>query len=113
MPAYDSNNNITSQYRQRPPRTTPFASTAVRMATRIGKHCLLVCAAAALLTACASRPPAAAFDRPVTHALPTTTTTPLSAALSPIESAHPGESGFRVLSNGTEALQMQIGRAHV
>ncbi|MGF6534189.1 putative cardiolipin synthase [Paraburkholderia sp. GAS206C] len=111
MPAYDSNNNITSQYRQRPPRTTPFASTAVRMATRIGKHCLLVCAAAALLTACASRPPAAAFDRPVTHALPTTTTTPLSAALSPIESAHPGESGFRVLSNGTEALQMRIALA--
>src|ERR1700679_703349 len=58
VPAYDSNNNIASQYRQRPLGTTPFVSTAARIATRIGKHCLLVCAAAALLTACASRPPA-------------------------------------------------------
>ena len=111
MPAYDSNNNIASQYRQHPLGTAVFVRTAARMLTRIGKHCLLLCAATALLTACASRPPAAAFDRPVTHALPATTTTPLSTALAPIESAHPGESGFRVLSNGTEALQMRIALA--
>jgi putative cardiolipin synthase len=111
VPAYDSNNNIASQYRQGPAGTTPFMRSAVRIAKRIGKHCLLLCATTALLTACASRPPAAAFDRPVTHALPATTTTPLSTALAPIESTHPDESGFRVLSNGTEALQMRIALA--
>nr|WP_260858784.1 phospholipase D family protein [Paraburkholderia sp. BCC1885] len=81
------------------------------MATHIGKRCLLLCATAALLTACASRPPAASFDRPVTHALPTSTSTALSTALAPVELAHPGESGFRVLSDGTEALQMRIALA--
>ncbi|WP_429269429.1 phospholipase D family protein [Paraburkholderia sp. EB58] len=72
---------------------------------------MLLCAAAALLTACASRPPAAAFDRPVTHALPAATPTALGTALAPVEVAHPGDSGFRVLANGTEALQMRIALA--
>ena len=111
MPAYDSNNNIASQSRQGPAGITPSMRTAAQTATRIGKRCLLLCTVAALLTACASRPPAAAFDRPVTHALPVTTTTALSTALAPVELAHPGESGFRVLSNGTEALQMRIALA--
>ncbi|WP_204117339.1 phospholipase D family protein [Paraburkholderia sp. C35] len=64
-----------------------------------------------LMTACATRPPATAFDRPVTHALPTTDATPLAAALAAPEHAHPGLSGFRVLSSGTEALQMRIALA--
>nr|WP_173819703.1 phospholipase D family protein [Paraburkholderia piptadeniae] len=66
---------------------------------------------ATLLAACATRPPASAFDRPVTHALPTTDSTPLSSALASPEREHPGQSGFRVLSNGTEALQMRIALA--
>ncbi|MEX3932944.1 phospholipase D family protein [Paraburkholderia phymatum] len=67
--------------------------------------------AATLLAACATRPPVAAFDRPVTHALPATERTPLSMALAAPERAHPGQSGFRVLSNGTEALQLRIALA--
>ncbi|WP_051361646.1 phospholipase D family protein [Burkholderia sp. WSM2230] len=75
------------------------------------RHLFLLCCASAFLTACATRPPATAFDRPVTHALPATTTTPLRTALLPLEAAHPGESGFRVLSSGTDALQMRIALA--
>ena len=75
------------------------------------RHFFLLCCATALLTACATRPPATAFDRQVTHALPATETTPLHTALTPIEAAHPGQSGFRVLASGTDALQMRIALA--
>ncbi|WGS48956.1 phospholipase D family protein [Paraburkholderia sp. D15] len=71
----------------------------------------LLCFATACLTACATRPPATAFDRQVTHALSPTETTPLRTALAPLEAAHPDESGFRVLSSGTDALQMRIALA--
>ncbi|MDE1183650.1 phospholipase D family protein [Paraburkholderia sp.] len=67
--------------------------------------------AAAALSACATRPPATAYHRDVTHALAATDTTPLRTALAPLEATHPGQSGFRVLSNGTEALQMRIALA--
>jgi putative cardiolipin synthase len=66
---------------------------------------------ALMLAACATRPPATAFDRPVTHALPATTATPLGAALGPKEAAHPGESGVLLLPSGTEALQARIALA--
>lgn len=67
--------------------------------------------AAAALSGCATRPPASSFEPPVTHALPQSTATPLGAALAAPEAAHPGQSGFRVLSSGTEALQMRIALA--
>ncbi|MDN7177888.1 phospholipase D family protein [Caballeronia sp. SEWSISQ10-4 2] len=66
------------------------------------------------LSACAARPPATAFDRPATHALPATAATaatPLRTALAPKEAAHPGESGVRLLPTGTEALQARIALA--
>ncbi|RFU46868.1 phospholipase D family protein [Paraburkholderia sp. DHOC27] len=65
----------------------------------------------ALLTGCATRPPATAFDRPITHAITPSTETALGAALAPLEVAHPDQSGFRILSSGTEALQMRIALA--
>ncbi|HEY4296122.1 MAG TPA: phospholipase D family protein [Paraburkholderia sp.] len=71
----------------------------------------MLCCVTAFLTACATRPPATAFDRPVTQALPATAATPLHNALAPLEAAHPGQSGFRVLSSGTDALQMRIALA--
>ncbi|MEQ5839290.1 phospholipase D family protein [Paraburkholderia acidicola] len=71
----------------------------------------LLCIAVTLLGACATRPPATSMNREVTHALPADTPTPLLAALAAPERAHPGESGFRVLSNGSEALQMRIALA--
>jgi putative cardiolipin synthase len=80
-------------------------------AARVGKYFLLLCASTALMTGCATRPPATAFDRPVTHALPSSTPTALGTALAPLEAAHPGQSGFRILSSGTEALQMRIALA--
>ncbi|MBP0591741.1 phospholipase D family protein [Paraburkholderia sp. LEh10] len=64
-----------------------------------------------LLAACTTRPPATAFERTVTHALPATGDTPLATALAAPERAHPGQSGFRVLSDGTDALQMRIALA--
>jgi putative cardiolipin synthase len=75
----------------------------------------LAFAAAALtaltLAACATRPPATAFDRPATHALSATADTPLRTALLPKEAAHPDESGVRLLPTGTEALQARIALA--
>lgn len=114
MPAYDSNNNITSHHRLKPSRTEQAERAEPSRwqdTWHSGKHCLLLCVAAALLTACASRPPASAFERPVTHALPTSTPTALGSALAPLEAAHPGESGFRLLPGGTDALQMRIALA--
>ncbi|WP_460907739.1 phospholipase D-like domain-containing protein [Paraburkholderia jirisanensis] len=70
-----------------------------------------VTAAAIAVTGCATRPPADAFERPVTHALPQTAATPLATALAAPERAHPDQSGFRVLQSGTEALQMRIALA--
>jgi cardiolipin synthase C len=81
--------------------------------TRPARYLRLVAAtvAALMLTACATRPPATAFDRPVTHALPATTATPLSTALTPLEAAHPDESAVRLLPRGTDALQARIALA--
>ncbi|MGF6805850.1 putative cardiolipin synthase [Paraburkholderia sp. Clong3] len=71
----------------------------------------LLCCAAACVTACATKPPATAFDPQLTHALPATADTPLREALAPVEAKHPEQSGFRVLANGTDALQMRIALA--
>ncbi|MGF6608667.1 putative cardiolipin synthase [Paraburkholderia sp. WSM4175] len=71
----------------------------------------LLCCAAAFLTACATKPPATAFDRQLTHALPATADSPLREALAPFEAKHPEQSGFRVLAKGTDALQMRIALA--
>ncbi len=68
-------------------------------------------ALALVLSGCATHPPATSLPRPVTHALPQDTPTPLRDALAAPERAHPGESGFRVLSVGTDALQMRIALA--
>ncbi|WP_087752829.1 phospholipase D family protein [Paraburkholderia caledonica] len=86
-------------------------ATQLKRAIRSARHFFLLCCTSAFLTACATKPPATAFDRPVTHALSPTENTPLRAALEPLEAAHPGESGFRVLSSGTDALQMRIALA--
>ena len=106
MRADDSNYNTTSHQRESG-RAGRIESTV----TRIARYFLLLCASTALLTGCVTRPPASAFDRTVTHAIPPSTATPLGAALAPLEAAHPGQSGFRVLSSGTEALQMRIALA--
>lgn len=64
-----------------------------------------------LVAACATHPPATTLDRPVSHALPPDTATPLRDALAGPEAAHPGQSGFRLLPEGAEALQMRIALA--
>lgn len=94
-----------------PSRQRCAAKAASPQDWRSAKRFFLLCFAAVCLTACAAKPPATAFDRPVTHALPFTETTPLRTALAPLEAAHPDESGFRVLSSGTDALQMRIALA--
>ncbi len=82
-------------------------SSAVSRGIRLAAAALT----ALVLTACATRPPATAFDHPVTHALSATAETPLRAALAPKEAAHPGESGVLLLPTGTEALQARIALA--
>ncbi|AJY13068.1 phospholipase D family protein [Burkholderia dolosa] len=64
-----------------------------------------------VVAACATHPPATALDRPVSHALPADTATPLRDALIAPEAAHPGQSGFRLLADGAAALQMRIALA--
>ncbi len=66
---------------------------------------------AMLVAACTTLPPATSLDRPVTHALADPQTTPLGRSLAPLDAAHPGQTGFRLLNDGTEALQMRIALA--
>ena len=98
MPAYSRSTHRTT--------ALPWRHTAA-----VAARAALLCIAATLLGACATRPPATSMNREVTHALPADTPTPLLDALAAPERAHPGESGFRVLSNGSEALQMRIALA--
>ncbi len=82
-------------------------------ARNIAARCIatLAASAALALTACATRPPATAFDRPPSHALATSVETPLAAALAPLEKQHPDESAVRLLPTGTDALQARIALA--
>ncbi len=64
-----------------------------------------------LVAACETRPPATAFDRPESHALASTETTPLATALAPLQRRHPDESAVRLLPTGTDALQARIALA--
>lgn len=75
----------------------------------IARACFACCAL--LLAACSTLPPATSLDRPVSHALAAPQTTPLGRSLAPLEAAHPGQSGFRLLTDGTDALQMRIALA--
>ena len=59
----------------------------------------------AVVQGCASLPP-----RPVqadSLALAAATGTPLDTALAPVQAAHPGESGFRLVPNGVEAFALR------
>ncbi|MCG5074570.1 phospholipase D family protein [Paraburkholderia tagetis] len=71
---------------------------------------LLALLSITLLAACATRPPATAFPRETSAALPSAEAraTPLGVALAGPEAAHPNESGFRLLTTGTDSLQMRI-----
>nr|WP_240763922.1 phospholipase D family protein [Paraburkholderia silviterrae] len=61
--------------------------------------------------ACTALPSATSLDRPVSHALAEPESTPLGQALAPLEAAHPQQSGYRLLTDGTEALQMRVALA--
>ncbi len=89
--------------RARPRVLAPFAS--FRLVALLG---------VTLLAACATRPPATAFQRASSAALPASEAraTPLGEALAAPVASHPGESGFRMLATGTDSLQMRIALAH-
>jgi putative cardiolipin synthase len=82
-------------------------TTLVRAITLRSLLTLLVLLAAA----CTTLPPATSLDRPATHALANPRATPLGRSLVPLDAAHPGQSGFHLLSDGTQALQMRIALA--
>jgi len=71
----------------------------------------LVLLFAAFLAACTTLPPATSLERPATHALSNPEATPLGQALAPLVAEHAGQSGFRLLTDGTDALQMRIALA--
>ncbi len=94
------------QRRARPRVLAPFASFAsFRLVALLG---------VTLLAACATRPPATAFQRASSAALPAAEAraTPLGKALAAPVASHPDESGFRLLATGTDSLQMRIALAH-
>ncbi|NRO97410.1 phospholipase D family protein [Paraburkholderia sp. NMBU_R16] len=64
-----------------------------------------------LLAACSTLPPATSLHRPESHALADPQNTPLGKALAPLDAAHPGQTGFRLLTDGTDALQMRVALA--
>jgi cardiolipin synthase C len=68
-------------------------------------------AAVLIVAACTTLPPTASLDRPASHALADPLATPLGQSLAPLSFAHPGKSGFRLLTDGTDALQMRIALA--
>ena len=82
-----------------------------RAACRQAARALAVCALLPFVSACATHPPATTLDRPVSSALSADVATPLRDALAAAEAAHPGQSGFRLLAGGAEALQMRIALA--
>lgn len=90
-------------------------SSGGRAITRAGARTLAlgfaVAFAACLTAACSTLPPATSLDRPATHALAQPDATPLGRALAPLVAAHGGQSGFRLLTDGTDALQMRIALA--
>ncbi|HTJ93938.1 MAG TPA: phospholipase D family protein [Pararobbsia sp.] len=65
-----------------------------------------------LLGACATRPPATAFHRDASFAIPQSLPTRLGDALTARELAHPGLSGFRLLRTGSTALQARLAMAN-
>jgi putative cardiolipin synthase len=65
-------------------------------------RCWLVFAALVLLAGCASLP--SGYERIESHALPDTASTPLGQIGREVQAAHPGQSGFRPLLNGVEAM---------
>ncbi|KWD76034.1 phospholipase D family protein [Burkholderia ubonensis] len=80
-------------------------------ATCRSARALAVCALLSLVAACATHPSATTLERTVSHALPADAATPLRDALAAPGAARPGESGFRLLADGAEALQMRIALA--
>ena len=95
---------------QQPRGRTELTHRPKRTSARLLRAACII-ATLCTLAACATRPPATAFDRPVTHALPASETTPLGTALAPLEKQHPYESGMRLLPTGTDALQARIALA--
>lgn len=87
---------------QRPARFGAWRQHAARIALALG---------AALAAGCGTLPPATSLARPLSHALAQPATTPLGKALAPLDAAHPGQSGFRLLIDGTDALQTRIALA--
>ena len=71
----------------------------------------LTVAALLLVSGCASLP--AHIERSESHALRDTETTRLGQIAQPLLKAHPGESGFRPLSNGVDALLARLVLAEV
>ncbi len=72
--------------------------------------CMLLLSLSVALGACAQLQPRA--DLPMELATPTSSTTPLDRTFAAAEASHPGESGFRLLVEGTEAFvaRMQSAR---
>ena len=90
----------------------PFARMVdLRTASAIVRRILPLVALACTLAACTTLPPATSLDRTETHALSDPGDTPLGQALAPLVAAHGGQSGFRLLTDGTDALQMRIALA--
>lgn len=77
------------------------------------RRCLAVFCLSILLTGCATseRLPATAYPRSVDFSLPADTPSALGKSLAPLRAAHPGQSGFRLLVTGHDALATRLALA--
>ncbi|MDA8142126.1 MAG: phospholipase D family protein [Desulfobacteraceae bacterium] len=74
------------------------------------RHFYIAMALAAVLLSCATIP--TGFERPVSQALTDTDNTALGQNVSAQKAAHPGQSGFHLLSNGLDAFVARAVLAH-
>jgi len=78
------------------------------MIPHLRHFCLISATTLLLLAGCAGRPPATMYPRQESHAFEDTSNTALAKAYGHAIQRHTGESGFRLLSDGPEALMMRI-----
>lgn len=72
------------------------------------RSCRVFVLIALLLAGCATRPLATDYPRTPSYAIAATQDTAFGKALAPAVKAHPGRSGFHLLTTGTDAFLMRI-----
>lgn len=100
--------------RRQPAAATRMAVVGAAARRRAMLSAMLLLAMSSILCAGCTMPlpQAGTHAAPVTRALSGDTVTPLSRAVQAASLVHGGLDGFRLLADGTDALQMRVALAH-